>query len=367
MPARPSRTAAATGLLGLLAPLLVGLAVPAATSTHTTAAAASSADAPVPDRTSGPVVATAFDEEPGSAAAGARGIRKWPRGRITYVDRTKDRDAVRAAVKLWNRSGVKIRFVKVRKASRAALVIRDSTNVPSGCGSGLASLGYVPGGRAFVNILHGGDEGGQGCAFPGQTLVVAHELGHVLGLRHDDSRCSVMNSSHVNGVAQRECLGEDLSATAKPGRWRCRVLERVDLKRAARMYGGRPKVRQQEWCDAIERIPATGPVTWTPDSYGGAGDLTVVRGAEPPVPGWLGTWGFGAPGLEVHATPGVCTAVPGDDATTVRTDLWEVPVGASQEVSLYGLAPGTHCVSVWQFDQGTNYALAPSTVTVTVS
>ncbi len=246
-----------------------------------------------------------------ATSASAEAARPWPGGRITYVDKTKDSKAVRTAVRAWNHSGVRVRFVKVKKPSRAALVIRNSKNVPSGCGSGRATLGYVPGGRAFVNILHGTDAGGQGCALPGQTLVLAHELGHVLGLTHNDSTCSVMNSSRSTG-------------SPPPA-----------------LSPGHPT--------------APGPAA-----------LSVVRGAEPAVPGWLGTWGYGVPGLEVHATAGTCTAVPGDRSTQVAVDLWDVPVGSSQQVYVPSLPAGTHCLSVWQFDQGNNYALTPATVTVQV-
>lgn len=298
-------------------------------------------------------------------AGTAEAVRPWPGGRITYVDKTKDPEAVRAAVDLWNDSGVRVRFKKVRKPSKARLVIRNSKNVPSGCGSGLATLGHVSRGKAFVNILHGSDAEGQACSVPGQTLVVAHELGHVLGLEHNDRGCSVMNSTGTNGVAPSGCLDGSTDA-AKPGRWRCRVLEKVDLKRAAKMYGGRPRVREQEWCDAIQRIPAGGPITWAPTAYGTPA-VTLTRAAEPAVPGWLGTWGFGAPGYELHATPNACTAVPGDDATVYEMRTWdEIPVGGTKLSYLSDLAPGSYCLSMWQFDRGTNYSAQPSTLMVQV-
>jgi hypothetical protein len=302
----------------------------------------------------------------GVPSAAEAAPRKWPHGRITYVDRSKDPEAVKLAVQAWNSSGLRIRFVKVRTARKARLVIQNTRRVPSGCGSGYGTLGYPgPGRKAHVSILHGTDADGQGCAWPGQTLVVAHELGHVLGLDHDMSGCSLMNTSHTNGVAPSLCLGDDVEA-AKPGRWRCRVLEKVDLKKVKRLYGGKPRVREPEWCDAIDRIPATGVVSAQQDPETGWVTTTVVRAAEPAVPGWLGTWGYGEPGYEIHATPGACSATPGDDTTQVGLGLWgDVPVGGAMTEDLPPLPAGPVCLSVWQFDQGYNFALAPSTVMVT--
>jgi Dual-action HEIGH metallo-peptidase len=300
----------------------------------------------------------------GLAAAPAQAApRKWPRGTITYVDQSLDPVAVKLAVKAWNTSGLNIRFKKVTSARKARLIIRNTKKVPAGCGSGYGTLGYPGRGRkAFVSILHGTDADGQGCAWPGQTGVVTHELGHVLGLSHYMGGCSLMNTSHINGVAPSLCVDP---MDAKPGRWRCRLLEPIDLKRVRRMYGGTPVLNPTEWCDAIDMIPATGAVTPVVDQYGRT-TLNVTRAPEPVVPAWLGTWGYGEPGFEVHATPAACTAVAGDDATSIGVGLWgATPAGGTLAEPLYAqLAPGPNCITVWQFDQGYNFAKVSTSVMV---
>ena len=103
-------------------------------------------------------------------------------------------------------------------------------------------------------------------------------------------------------------------------------------------------------------IPATGAVT-AAQSTGGGFSLAVTRAPEPAVPGWLGTWAYGEPGFEVHATPNACTASP---ATThqVGLGLWgATPTGGSLTENLQPVPAGPVCLSVWQFDQGYDFAL----------
>ena len=58
--------------------------------------------------------------------------------------------------------------------------------------------------------------------------------------------------------------------------------------------------------------------------------------------------------------------MPGDDSTQVGLGLWgDVPVGGAMTEDLAPLPAGPVCLSVWQFDRGYNFALAPSTVMVT--
>jgi hypothetical protein len=301
----------------------------------------------------------------GLAAAPAQAApRKWPKGTITYVDKSLDPDAVKLAVQAWNSSGLNIRFKKVKSARKARLIIQNTKKVPSGCGSGYGTLGYPgPGRKAFVSILHGTDAAGQGCAWPGQTQVVTLELGHVLGLEHYMGGCSLMNTSHTNGVAASLCLSSNPD-DAKPGRWRCRLLEPIDLKRVKRMYGGKPVLSEPEWCDAIEMIPATGAVTPVVDPSGQV-TVTVARALEPAVPAWLGTWGYGEPGFEIHATPSACTAVAGDDATLIGVGMWgATPLGGVVQEYVGNLPPGPSCITVWQFDRGYNFAKVPTSVMV---
>jgi hypothetical protein len=56
--------------------------------------------------------------------------------------------------------------------------------------------------------------------------TTAHELGHVLGLGHEPDVCSIMN------------FGGSLCDPPRTGKWRCRLVEAVDIRRVASRYGG---------------------------------------------------------------------------------------------------------------------------------
>jgi hypothetical protein len=55
--------------------------------------------------------------------------------------------------------------------------------------------------------------------------VIAHELGHVLGLGHTTVPCAAMSAGWY-------------CPDAPAGEWRCRLLERVDVEGAVHLYGG---------------------------------------------------------------------------------------------------------------------------------
>ncbi|MGA9747007.1 MAG: M57 family metalloprotease [Nocardioides sp.] len=291
-------------------------------------------------------------------------VRRWPRGPITYFDATRDSGAVKQAVQFWNQSGAKVRFKKIKNKRRADLLIRNSKRVPFGCGTGLATLGFTGRRQAYVNILHGKDADGQTCAEPGQTLVLTHELGHVLGLGHDDSKCSIMNSYHVNGVAPGQCFTPDQNDFDEaPGRWRCRGPEKSDIKRVKRMYGGKVKVRQQEWCELGVRMPATGLVSAVPLGNGQV-QVTARHEPEPVQPGWLAA---SAPGAiyQLTLTPGDCAA-PAGAASVAGPYTWGAAAG-TDEVFTESLTAGPWCVTVLAYDTLRRPAITSSSVTVPVS
>ncbi|MEZ5100903.1 MAG: M57 family metalloprotease [Thermoleophilia bacterium] len=303
-----------------------------------------------------------------AVAPAAQGeVRPWPGRTITYFDATRDAQAVRNAVTAWNRTGMRMRFVRTSDRRRADIVIRDSRQVPEGCGSGLATVGYPgPGRQGFVNILHGSPGDGQACAWPGQTLVVAHELGHVLGLPHNDRACALMNSSFLNGVAPSRCV-PGLTIDDHFGDWRCRVIEPVDVRRVLRLYGGRMRpVRPDLWCAIVARVEAPAlavsydPVSWTTT-------VTLRRPATPSVPPFLANAPQPAR-FEVYIGETCPTALPGIETEGVyilRNAAWAVADGADETFSYQNPYHGSSsCVAAWAFDPLGRASRVPATVVI---
>ena len=74
------------------------------------------------------------------------------------------------------------------------------------------------------------------------AIVVAHELGHVLGLDHEDRICATMNTYLVDGHPEH-------CPAAPAEMWVCRLLRADDVRGAVKLYGGtvRP-IRGPEFC-----------------------------------------------------------------------------------------------------------------------
>jgi hypothetical protein len=159
---------------------------------------------------------------------------RWPTATITYYNEVPAYAwAVDTAAYAWNTSGARVQFVRSSRRNARVLVgirwykIAGDANIQRTNGRFTS---------AKVGIQTGQDR-------YTMALVVAHELGHVLGLDHEDRICATMNS-HLAGSHTEHC------AAAPEGMWVCRLLRADDVRGAVRLYGGTARsIRGPEFCN----------------------------------------------------------------------------------------------------------------------
>ena len=276
---------------------------------------------------------------------------RWSSGRIRYYNAArKSRWAVERAVKAWNESGAKVKFVETSR-SRARLVIRYFPTREC-VGFAYAQPLYDASGRvARAEVVIPRPRSTNAfCSRWGQALVVAHELGHVLGLGHEGRRCATMNPA-TTGLAPAGCPSQP------EWRWHCRLLEADDVRGAVRLYGGRVKPRPERVCNLLQPPAPVSGLVATPSPAGFQQvDVSFLRPAQPQR---LPFMRRRQERYSATITPGAC---PTD---SLYSDPWAVAVGATQTTTLTAPAPGSHCVSVWAED-GVGRLSAPVTVPVAV-
>jgi hypothetical protein len=141
---------------------------------------------------------------------------------ITYYTETPAYAwSVDTAAYAWNTSGANVRFVKSSRAKAKVLLGIRWYKLAGDARVQLAGGSIV---SAQVGIQTGHDR-------YEMALIVAHELGHVLGLDHETTRCATMNPSVASDHTTR--------CPAPPaGTWTCRLLQPDDVRGALRLYGG---------------------------------------------------------------------------------------------------------------------------------
>jgi hypothetical protein len=163
-------------------------------------------------------------------AAGGNDPRPWPGGRLTYFDASASSEAVAAAARRWNRSGARVQLTPARTRRSANVVfVAERKQLRERCGArclGLSSsIGRPASGRVTVML----DPQITGRPTALNVWVAMHEFGHVLGLRHREGTCSLMNAQAYDDACA-------FAGSLDTGPLPCGPASR-DVAAAAQLYG----------------------------------------------------------------------------------------------------------------------------------
>jgi hypothetical protein len=242
---------------------------------------------------------------------------------------------------------MRIRFKAVSKRRAQLRIVYENGPASAWPSHGMATLGYVRGGRNRV-ILPRVRPRANFDPFAA-TLVVAHELGHVLGLHHDDRKCALMNTTVV-GHSPERCTSTEL------WEWRCRILERDDVRGAVRRYGGRVRaVRANPNCD-MWKPPQ--PPTELSASYAvsdGEALRVSLRNPADNLPSWAMPTQLGADpkrsvDTEWEVSRDTCPTAPRDDGPRNHVARGTPGQRLASKVFLHDTDPGRYCIAVWSRD-----------------
>ena len=147
---------------------------------------------------------------------------RWPAGTIPYYTNVGGQnDEVVRAANAWNKEKLGVTFVRTKAKSKARLIVRYGSR---GCG-GLGTVGYY--GPRFVGDV----QLGRACRDALTRLTAAHELGHVLGLGHEEQRCALMNP--VGDID----TGTPNNCSVRPiGYWLAKPIQSDDRRGARALY-----------------------------------------------------------------------------------------------------------------------------------
>jgi len=161
---------------------------------------------------------------------------RWPGSTIGYYDLSHGYGwSLQQAALAWDLSGAHVRFVPVPRA-RAQVIVGAKLHAGSGGEAGEADM-KVDRGRILSAVVYIRD----GVDRYAAAQILAHELGHVLGLGHEDRGCATMNSVLLVDHPF-------LCAPPPRGMWRCGLVTADDAAAAVHVYGGRPLAPPREFC-----------------------------------------------------------------------------------------------------------------------
>lgn len=187
---------------------------------------------------------------------------------LKIYDRSTHGKALHKAARQWNGSGLNLKIVFVQKASQADVIAKSVKRFTRrGCTSvgvmGCASVGRKP--WPYKGRLELRDAYKQDRTNPKFVDIASHEIGHLLGLRHTDRHCALMNNNSRCRKATQEfkmdptCpAGDGLLSSVKwcPSSKRQEMMcgpNIEELKKLIRIYGGEIREGYSPWCASTQK------------------------------------------------------------------------------------------------------------------
>jgi hypothetical protein len=270
---------------------------------------------------------------------------------ITYFNAAPEHEwAVEQSVRAWNESGANVEFTSAPR-DEAEMVIEAETQGLNGHTSAThRGDGRPRPGDAQVSLPIASNTAARDQRFS-VALISAHELGHVLGLDHEDTGCATMNSK-ITASAPVRC------EQPPAGQWRCGLLEEDDVRGAVELYGGAVDRSGPAYCPKVppkpKAPPPPPPVALTPaaavlvTSEPGRSSEVTVR--------WLNGDSDRIRSVVVARDRGRCPTKP----SGLERRSVDAEPGEEGRVS-FGLQLESACYAVWSRDRKGTLSGRPAT------
>lgn len=201
------------------------------------------------------------------------GVMPWSGNEIKIYDQTGRPLSMKRAARIWNSTGLNLKITITKNREEADVVAEGVDNFAMSCRSktviGCASIGnmsWLPWQKPLFQLKKPESfEKDDGTKY---TAVASHEIGHLLGLKHNDLDCSLMNSKsecrevYKNIEIDYECpLSSDVVllsiAEFCPGRYSVHTkcgpsYQEIDM--LAKRYGGGRDPNYRSFCQYDKKI-----------------------------------------------------------------------------------------------------------------